>query len=566
MDSVRQNLPFEAMYDSAMAYSVDELGNCIDEGWLKIVSPEGEIISLEIKHFRFESKLRFSMSARSADDGSSLYLSVVDGRYNGGVQLPEGNFDIHFVKKGLVVLTRLYRELGSVPFQDRIDKDIPIFKPSVLSEPDNDLPQNHSNTSILFLYGFELESKKSKSEIKAKSMQIIDYLRMARDLSGISVNSIDYTMAGTAYLPYKTLGVLLCPDYGPSDLSYLEENDEVGRLKDQYKADLLVFLSPNYGTEFPFFRGVASYESGIAIVSWDYATSTGIFTGIHEIGHLFGGKHEHCIDSGSEDCIYEEGLGRGYGFESRNKQWYSVMATNNKERQLEYSNPRKTHRSFGKAQGRFGLEDMTLQLTENAVSVAHRYETTSKRVQVSRSIELTLPRIFVKPTLNDNIVNYQISPNYMSHHRIDRVEWTFSNNGQDFQLYANDVGNLIIDSHHMPPWFLLRVQVWDNLGNTVSNTIIVSNNHCNNLSSTTRNYMSKNGAAAYVQSIDVNKLLILANDTIEYVGITNAKGQIIYEKNEASDQVIYEMNEDFPPMYFIYLYTHGEWLTLRVQI
>jgi len=97
------------------------------------------------------------------------------------------------------------------------------------------------------------------------------------------------------------------------DLNSLVDDNEVQQLRDDFDADIVVYISNNgvydaAGLAFLFPPAAFAY----AIVQRDNATST--FTFAHELGHLFGCNHQQCNLTQTDACTGNFGFNHGFRY------------------------------------------------------------------------------------------------------------------------------------------------------------------------------------------------------------------------------------------------------------
>ena len=135
------------------------------------------------------------------------------------------------------------------------------------------------------------------------------------------------------------------------DVKGLRNDLTAQKLRDQFEADIVMLFTngdyPNIGGIVPEIGPLEDDAYGIVQV----ANATSTMTWVHEIGHLFGARHQLSQDNTPDDA-------HGHGWQTGVLWWVkrygSIMRTQaaNRSRVLHFSNPNKKH--AGKATGENG--------------------------------------------------------------------------------------------------------------------------------------------------------------------------------------------------------------------
>ncbi len=160
--------------------------------------------------------------------------------------------------------------------------------------------------------------------------------------------------------------------------------DEVHAQRNTYLADVGVLLTEgNSGCG----NGTINASSTSAFVAVGADCATGNYSFGHELGHLFGARHNPEEDSSTSPFSY------GHGYLSPNRDWRTIMAyscTNGCPRINWWSNPAKTRN--GVAMGTTTRSNNARVINERAATLAgFRASPTSTGVTVTNTSDYTIP-------------------------------------------------------------------------------------------------------------------------------------------------------------------------------
>lgn len=149
-------------------------------------------------------------------------------------------------------------------------------------------------------------------------------------------------MAGPLLLNFNETGVI------QTDVQTLSNRSDVQALRNANGADLVILLTgSNYGSVLGIVRDIGPNDpTSYAIVT--AGAATGNYSFAHELGHLFGGRHQRCSvwnNGGCDDTAgFAHGYGYSYGFLNLNK-CSTIMhqLRPNYARILYYANPNISH-------------------------------------------------------------------------------------------------------------------------------------------------------------------------------------------------------------------------------
>jgi len=206
-----------------------------------------------------------------------------------------------------------------------------------------------------------------------------------------------------------------------TDVNSLIANVNAQNLRNTYQADLVVLLTDgNYGNNQIY--GIVgaigpSNENGYAIVEADMATG-GRYTFTHEVGHLFGGRHEDNIVSGTDQ--YDHGYHFLTGIWPFRTDRYTIMHTlSSGSRIMYYSNPDVEYK--GEATG-----------TTDFSNVARRIRETAPTVEAFRDYIPPLSVYISGPTRGYNNGTYTWTSHVSSGIPPYTYQWDYSYNGIDY--------------------------------------------------------------------------------------------------------------------------------------
>jgi hypothetical protein len=212
-----------------------------------------------------------------------------------------------------------------------------------LESPDDRAPCPVVDVLILYTQ----EALDAFPDLENIGLQAFNNARQALLNSEVTVEQVDLKLVGIALLPGFTASVW------PDDRDIiLDPNSNAQQLRDQYHADLVFVFTPSVyplfkGTVFGFGDFPSDAATAFSIVSVEYAiASTQTFC--HELGHLFGGRHQWPQDCETNDDASGLQYAHGYSWQ-KNPRWpwgkfYKTLTSacnDNAQRItiLNYSNP-----------------------------------------------------------------------------------------------------------------------------------------------------------------------------------------------------------------------------------
>jgi peptidyl-Asp metalloendopeptidase len=194
------------------------------------------------------------------------------------------------------------------------------------------------------------------SAIGAQIQQAVDTANLVYTNSGITTR---LRLVYNGQLNYNETGNI------DTDLQSLPSNSTVGSLRNTYGADLVVMLTEGGGYCGSSYLGPSS-SYAFAVVNRGCASSNYSFP--HEIGHLFGARHDVYVDASTSPYAY------GHGYVNCTQGWRDVMAYPSQcggTRIAYLSNPNLTYGSPPYPLGTTTTADNVRVHNGNAVTVAN---------------------------------------------------------------------------------------------------------------------------------------------------------------------------------------------------
>ncbi|MFM7854897.1 MAG: zinc-dependent metalloprotease [Flammeovirgaceae bacterium] len=180
--------------------------------------------------------------------------------------------------------------------------------------------------------------------------------------SAIFSNTVQVSMAGLIQINFddRATGNIA------TDVNTLAGRADVQTLRNDNGADFVVLLTDgNYGGAIGIVREIGP-NNAFAYAVVQATGATGTFSFAHELGHLFGGRHQQCNIFLNGGCDDTAGFAHGFAFGSNNT---SIMhQLSSRTRILNYSNPNVA--VSGSATGIAATNHNTRQITEQMPTVA----------------------------------------------------------------------------------------------------------------------------------------------------------------------------------------------------
>ena len=347
----------------------------------------------------------FKLLNRTATRERIEYRSADDFTWFGSVDPSRGIDSILTVKgqalRGNVVIDNhtyhispisppLHR-VAQIDYSDYPKEHPPIELSTTIQkdQPVTDLYQNGDDGSVI--HTMVLYTKKAAQ----KSNGISTLIQLSMDETNLSFENSDIQ---TRLNLVHTHQVEHVEQDMVSDLNYLAGRtdgymDYIHALRDQYCADIVVLLTSSNN-----YCGVSYLnpdpDHAFCVVS--YKCATGYYSFGHEIGHLFGARHNPEVDNKSHPYPY------GHGYLHVNG-WRTIMAYNSAafcpdgicERIMYWSNPNKRYNKT--YMGTFSTHNNARLLNESAIRLANfRYFGKGFTVYNNQTHSLTIEQISPK--------------------------------------------------------------------------------------------------------------------------------------------------------------------------
>ncbi len=304
--------------------------------------------------FEFSSDNNYHWSGEFKKGGGDISLVCKDGRFAGRITANHKIYEVRSLSKDKHLLVEYYAANFSADDGGKAKFDIePIANPKLKSATTEDPVL----IKILILYTDSCDiyyDRDMGSCIDLAMFQLQSALTSS--LSNLQVNVVLADSAKTTY-GESNYGVQL-------DLQWLDDNTSVAALRNSKHADLVVLMTHGWRNE----RGISwmgpNESTAFAVVRAPYITQTYTFT--HEVGHLFGCKHQR---TGFTD----KGINHGYEFTGESGTHSTVMNTvtssEESQRLNQFSNPEKFYEEC--SMGTWEYNNNALWIEQNASTVAN---------------------------------------------------------------------------------------------------------------------------------------------------------------------------------------------------
>jgi hypothetical protein len=156
--------------------------------------------------------------------------------------------------------------------------------------------------------------------------------------------------------------------------------DEIHALRNSTLADIVVLLVDDTTAGGQSAQIGASAATAFSVVYWKKAT--GYYSFAHELGHLFGGRHQRSSDPTSTPYVY------GHGYVEPNKNWVTIMALPQEgcgwlcPRLQYWSNPNVIEATMNEPMGTTTYEDMA-RVLNSTLGTARDWRTIQAPTNVS---------------------------------------------------------------------------------------------------------------------------------------------------------------------------------------
>ena len=291
--------------------------------------------------------------------GQVIFISEKGGLY-GHISFDNHIFELHNLGDGYHALV----ELDTKQFTSE-ECGTPD-KPSDNGDKEKDYGDKNGRWTncalpVRVLVLFTASAQAAVPDINQTATLAITQTNTAFTNSAIFSNSVQVSMAGPIQSNIiETVNI-------QTDVENLSNNAAVQALRNDNGADIVVLLTNgNYGGVIGIVRNIGPNDaSAYAVVQATGATGT--FSFAHELGHLFGGRHQQCNVFLNGGCDDTAGFAHGFSFGSSNT---SIMhqLRSGFNRLLNYSNPNVS--VSGSATGIAATNHNSRQITDQAPTVS----------------------------------------------------------------------------------------------------------------------------------------------------------------------------------------------------
>jgi|KBSMisStaDraftv2_1062788.scaffolds.fasta_scaffold09082_4 hypothetical protein len=301
-------------------------------------------------------------------------LTVVDGNIAATIDLGElakgraAKYQIQTLADGLTVLTQVDPNAFPVDHPSGAAVMLPPATPKTLSSDAAADPASPSGASIgataadsgstidvMVLYSNQ-SAVAAGAAIGAQIQQAVDTANLVYANSGITTR---LRLVHSEQLNYTESGNI------DTDLQRLPSNATVASLRNTYGADLVVMLTEGGGYCGSSYLGPSS-SYAFAVVNRGCASSNYSFP--HEVGHLFGARHDAFVDASTTPYAY------GHGYVNCTQGFRDVMAYPSQcggTRIAYFSTPLLTYGSPASPLGTAATADNVRVHNSNALTVAN---------------------------------------------------------------------------------------------------------------------------------------------------------------------------------------------------
>jgi hypothetical protein len=288
----------------------------------------------------------------SCNDGS-IYLISNNGELYGEIMVDEDSWSVHDLTEGRYALAK----------QDYSNYDLTcgntVNSPLFVEEHVAVESRNGGNCPVRVLALYTSSALDAFPDIRNRINMAINQTNQALRNSKVIESELTITLRETLEFDFTESNSL------EDDITTLVADDNLKTLRDQYNADIVVVFTNSNDPEYNGISGSIgpSESDAIAIVSKVGETP---YTTAHEIGHLFGCRHQFGRDDSDE--VIE------HGYEFRTGSWpcrkyrKTILAIPNKNRILHYSNPEVKYE--GKSTGDSQVANNAQKLRATACEVA----------------------------------------------------------------------------------------------------------------------------------------------------------------------------------------------------
>jgi hypothetical protein len=313
---------------------------------------------------------------------------------------------------------------------------------------------NNSVTKILFLY--TSGASNAVPNISQRANACIQQFKTILNNSQITPTQVDVIVATSSPILYNDNII----EANQSKLDAFVGDATVQNLRDQYNADIVVLLFKlpgNTGGTYGIANIGSNANNAYFMVDVDAAVNPESLTFSHEIGHLYGGRHEYTCISGNTQCDNTNDQYHAFIGEWRKNFWspyvkvktamYSGDGNTGADRIMYYSNPDVKYPNKRKiAIGSIDRENVAKKIRDRGFEVA-AFRPEGYLVAIINGTDIFDPGYIYNWNAQ---VNCGIQPY--------TYEWRVSTNGGTYSLPVSTYSNLTYTMPNSPAFYIwLRV-------------------------------------------------------------------------------------------------------------
>lgn len=335
------------------------------EGYFEFNLPElPETFTAKAKFVEKTSDEDFKWSGQLTDDFGQVTLISEKGELFGHIAVADQFYELYPLGADKYALVELDRSQFTIKECATLDSPSPGISGKDQNEPEE---KRFVNCNLPIRVLFTANADAAVPDIIQTSMLSIFQTNNAFQNSAVSGNFAPITMAGPIQINFNETNDIV------TDVATLAGRVDIQTLRNNNGADLVVLLTNgNYGGILGVVQQIGpNNATSYAIVEADAAT--GSYTFAHELGHLFGARHQQCNIFSEAGCDNAAGDAHGYGFtygflgvNKRHTMMHQLRSGYN--RILNYSNPNIQY--SGNNTGVTNQNNNARQINDQAATVA----------------------------------------------------------------------------------------------------------------------------------------------------------------------------------------------------
>lgn len=266
-----------------------------------------------------------------ANQGSFTLAKHDETGYFGMIQTDNGSkYDILSLSSQVVGFFEIAPWIGTDPNQGVCSPPEDIFDPEEENEDEEDqaITRSCGTPIIRVLFLFTNQAQNSAWVPSTTALRVIEIMNQSLEASeeGLAIFELAGTEPLTGFVESTEI---------EDDLDDLVDNNTANQLRNDHFADLVILLTnEDYGT-FGVANGQPASEEGAYAIA-DINNAIWDLTGLHEIGHLMGAKHQRYFRCPSGNSKW--GKHRGFDVEGTNFKTIMHVLTCGKTRITRWSN------------------------------------------------------------------------------------------------------------------------------------------------------------------------------------------------------------------------------------